>query len=112
MRSRASLPGGPSAGLPLPLHVLVHPEGRWWLAHCLELDIVSQHDTIVGARRGLEDALELLLEDAAETGGPRGLLRPAPASAWAGYRRARREGNPAGTRLPGVVLDVRVRADG
>ncbi len=38
-------------------------EGRWYVARCLELGIVSQGKTIKSAQKNLQEAVELYLED-------------------------------------------------
>ena len=37
-------------------------EGKWYVAHCLELDVVSQGKTIEEAEINLKEAVELYLE--------------------------------------------------
>lgn len=38
-------------------------EGKWYVARCLELGVVSQGKTIEGAQKNLKEAVELYLED-------------------------------------------------
>lgn len=37
-------------------------EDRWYVAHCLELGVVSQGETIEEARSNLKEAVELYVE--------------------------------------------------
>ena len=38
-------------------------EGKWYVARCIELGVVSQGKTIEGAQKNLKEAVELYLED-------------------------------------------------
>lgn len=38
-------------------------EGKWYVAHAVELGIVSQGRTILEAQKNLQEAVELYLED-------------------------------------------------
>ena len=42
---------------------IINKEGRWFVAHSVELGVVSQGKTIDEARKNLEEAVELYLED-------------------------------------------------
>lgn len=42
---------------------VVVPEGKWYVAHCLELGVVSQGKTVEKAQDNLKEAVELYLED-------------------------------------------------
>ena len=42
--------------------VITH-EGKWYVARCLELGVVSQGKTIKEAQENLKEAVELYLED-------------------------------------------------
>jgi len=42
---------------------IIIQEGKWYVAHCLELGVVSQGKTIEGAQENLKEAVELYLED-------------------------------------------------
>jgi len=42
--------------------VITH-EGRWYIAHCPELDIASQGKSVESALKNLREAIELYLED-------------------------------------------------
>lgn len=37
-------------------------EGKWFVAHCVELGVVSQGKTIESARANLKEAVELYIE--------------------------------------------------
>lgn len=88
---RRSGPRNPSKGsLPFLLHALVYPEGGDWLAHCLEFDTVAQGETPEEARKGLLNALDLLIADATEHADIRGLFRPAPSALWRKYAESTR----------------------
>lgn len=38
-------------------------EGKWYVAHCVELGVVSQGKTIEAAQKNLKEAVKLYLED-------------------------------------------------
>ena len=42
--------------------VIIH-EGKWYVARCIELGVVSQGKTIEEAQENLKEAVELYLED-------------------------------------------------
>lgn len=42
---------------------IISQEGKWYVARCLELGVVSQGKTIEGAQDNLREAVELFLED-------------------------------------------------
>jgi predicted RNase H-like HicB family nuclease len=42
---------------------VIAKEGKWFVAYCLELGVVSQEKTIEEARKNLREAVELYLED-------------------------------------------------
>ena len=44
------------------LTAVITREGRWYVAHCLEVGVVSQGKTLEAARANLKEAVELYLE--------------------------------------------------
>jgi len=42
---------------------VINKEGKWFVARCLELGVVSQGKTVEEAERNLKEAAELYLED-------------------------------------------------
>lgn len=46
---------------------IIIQEGKWFVAHCLELGVVSQGKTVEEAQKNLKEAVELFLEDEPET---------------------------------------------
>jgi predicted RNase H-like HicB family nuclease len=42
---------------------VISKEGKWYVARCLELGVVSQGRTIEEAKKNLKEAVELYLED-------------------------------------------------
>jgi len=42
---------------------IITKEEKWYVAHCIELDVVSQGKTIEEAQMNLKEAVELYLED-------------------------------------------------
>ena len=43
--------------------VIINKESKWYVAHCVELGVVSQGKTIEDAQKNLKEAVELYLED-------------------------------------------------
>lgn len=42
---------------------VITKEGKWYVARCIELGVVSQGKTIEGVQKNLKEAVELYLED-------------------------------------------------
>lgn len=42
---------------------IINKEGKWYVAHCLELGVVSQGKTIEVAQKNLKEAVAFYLED-------------------------------------------------
>lgn len=42
---------------------VITKEGKWFVAHCAELGVVSQGKTLDEAQKNLKEAVELYLED-------------------------------------------------
>ncbi len=42
---------------------VINKEGKWYVAHCLELGVVSQGKTIETAQKNLKEAIKFYLED-------------------------------------------------
>jgi len=42
---------------------IINKEGKWYVARCVELGVVSQGKTIEEAQKNLKEAAELYLED-------------------------------------------------
>ena len=42
---------------------IIHKEGKWFVARCVELGVVSQGKTVEEAQKNLMEATELYLED-------------------------------------------------
>jgi len=42
---------------------VINKEGKWFVARCLELGVVSQGKTVEEAQKNLKEAVELYLED-------------------------------------------------
>ena len=46
----------------IKLTAVINKESRWYVAHCLELGVVSQGETIDQAKKNLQEAVELYIE--------------------------------------------------
>ncbi|MEK7123867.1 MAG: type II toxin-antitoxin system HicB family antitoxin [Patescibacteria group bacterium] len=45
---------------------IINKEGRWYVARCIELGVVSQGKTIEESQKNLQEAMELFLESRPE----------------------------------------------
>jgi hypothetical protein len=61
---------------------IAYREGGEWIAHCLDLDIVSAEGSREGAVAALAEAMALQLAYAREHDNFAHLFRPAPEEAW------------------------------
>ncbi len=43
--------------------VSVKKEGKWYVAHCVELDVASQGETLEEAEKNIKEAVQLYLEE-------------------------------------------------
>jgi len=41
----------------------IHKEGRWYVAQCIELGVTTQGKTLSEAKKNIQEAVELYLED-------------------------------------------------
>jgi len=70
--------GGP----PLSLRAMIFPEGREWVAHCLDLDLVETGATSEAAMDALVAAVSTQLGYARSHDNFEHLCQPAPRDAW------------------------------
>lgn len=82
----------------MTLRAVGYREGRWWIAHCLELDIVAQGDTPQESIVQLIELIGAQLNDATRRGEPGSVFFPAPSEFWNLYARA--AGDQPSVRLP------------
>ena len=78
----------PKTRFNIELRAVVYREGDWWLAHCLELDIVSEGKTAVAALSDVMDLCRLQVETAINDGDLESVFRAAPPRIWARFARA------------------------
>ena len=55
---------------------IINKEGKWYVAKCVELGVVSQGRTIEEAQKNLKEAVELYLKD--KPGAKKYLFKKAP----------------------------------
>lgn len=73
----------------LILHNLIEKENGLYSALCLELDVASQGKTVEEARKNLQEAVELYLEDAIGSKEEKDFIpRPAPPAEWIKFFKA------------------------
>jgi len=49
------------------LKCVIEPDDDWYVSYCEELGIASQGETVIEAKRNLEEAIEMFLEDASQS---------------------------------------------
>ena len=69
----------------IDLSGVAYREEGWWLAHCLQLDIIAEGTTPQEAFRSLQSLCDLQLMRALEEGDLASVLRPAPPEIWHMY---------------------------
>ena len=57
---------------------IIIQEGKWYVARCVELGVVSQGKTIEESQKNLKEAIELFLEGQSETKTKKYLPKKAP----------------------------------
>ena len=78
------------------LRGMVYRDGQWWIAHCLEMDVVAEGDSAIEAIRSAVELCGIKIEEAMRDGNLRSIFRPAPPEIWELYARAKRFRKPAG----------------
>ena len=68
--------------LNIALRMVVYPQGEWWIAHCLEMDIVAEGTTSKEAMQSLVDLCRFQIEVAMKEGDLDSVFRAAPSSVW------------------------------
>jgi predicted RNase H-like HicB family nuclease len=63
----------------LILNVLIYRDDEWWVAHCLETDVVAEGDSPSKAFENLRGLTEYQIETALSEGDLESIFRPAPA---------------------------------
>lgn len=69
----------------IALRGLVYREDKWWISHCLELDIVAEGDTSDDAVESCMRLCELQISEAIKTEDLDSIFRPAPPEYWRMY---------------------------
>ncbi|MGA2034923.1 MAG: hypothetical protein ABSG68_21960 [Thermoguttaceae bacterium] len=70
------------------LRAVAYQHGRWWIAHCLELDLVAEGKTPIAA---IEDVMDLSctqIAEAVESGDIQSVFRAAPPEIWVMFSKA------------------------
>jgi hypothetical protein len=69
----------------LDFRVLIYKEDDFWIAHCLETDLVAEGATMSQALDNLVDISNVQIEAAMDEGDLASLFTPAPADIWRMY---------------------------
>lgn len=91
----------------IQLRAVLYREDRWWIAHCLELDIVAHGDTAGEAAKDLIELVDMQIETAMENGDLPSIFRPAPPQIWGLYWKGEDAPVADKPRQPVERLDVR-----
>jgi hypothetical protein len=75
-------------GFRIALRAVVYRHGKWWIAHCLELDLVAEGRDPSSAIRDLLDISATQLSMAIEAGDLSSVFRSAPPEIWTLFSRA------------------------
>jgi hypothetical protein len=73
----------------LDLRGVVYREGKAWIAHCLELDVVAEGPNANAAMKDLLDLCAFQIDTAIENNDLESVFRPAPAKYWTLFYAAR-----------------------
>jgi hypothetical protein len=69
----------------LDFRVLIYREDEYWIAHCLETDLVAEGGTLSQAMDSLIDISNVQIQAALEEGDLASIFSPAPADVWRMY---------------------------
>ena len=75
-------------GFRVALRAVVYRHHAWWIAHCLELDLVAEGKRPVEALNDLRDIAVTQVDLAAREGRLESIFRTAPPEIWAMFARA------------------------
>jgi hypothetical protein len=65
------------------LNVLVYKEDKVWIAHCLELDIITADPSQSTVEKDIVDLVHAQIRSAYESGNTDAIFTPAPSEDWA-----------------------------
>jgi hypothetical protein len=85
----------------IPLRAVAYQHGQWWIAHCLELDLVAEGKNPKKAFLDLIDLSTTQIETAIRNGDIESVFRAAPPEIWALFSRA--VDKPVKSKLPKSV---------
>jgi len=66
----------------IELSGVAYRDGRWWVAHCLEMDVVAEGDSPLEALKEMVALCGLKIEDAIREGDVRSIFNAAPPQIW------------------------------
>jgi hypothetical protein len=69
----------------LDFRVLIYREDKFWIAHCLETDLVAEGTTVSEAMDALIAISNVQIQAAIEEGDLASIFSPAPADVWRMY---------------------------
>jgi hypothetical protein len=76
-------------GLRIDLRAVIYRYQKWWIAHCLELDLVAEGATPIDAFRDLMELSASQVKAACKMGNLDSIFRSAPPEIWTMFSRAR-----------------------
>ena len=94
----------------LTLYSIIEKDNGYYSALCLELDVASQGKTIGQAKKNLQEAVELYLEEVFESKEEKNFIpRPAPRTEWIKFFKA--EARALGRKLKASTLPRRIKLE-
>ncbi len=74
-----------SRELRLDLRAVIYRHGKWWIAHCLETDLVAEGNRPARALKELIELTATQIKAAMDSGDLESIFRPAPPEIWATF---------------------------
>ncbi len=85
MQSMVKIKKDNSRELRLDLRAVIYRHGKWWIAHCLETDLVAESNKPAQALKELIELTATQIKTAMDSGELESIFRPAPPEIWATY---------------------------
>ncbi len=95
-----------SEAIMIELREVVYREGQWWIAHCLEMDVVAEGDSPFEAVSSTMELCGAKIDAAIDDGNVKAIYHPAPAEIWDLYARGKKFRKPPGMTLPTMPARV------
>lgn len=74
----------------IKLNIVVYKEGEEWIAHCLQMDIVTSGKSAKAVERDIIDLIKAQVRFASDNGNMENVFKPAPSEIWSMIGHAKR----------------------